>query len=377
MNPRGTFVSGISAVSGNSIYSGDTVTVGSTGTAWLLLTGGAQARIGSGSEVRLTEASNAIQMEVLSGEVIFRSTPTGRLVGRVADGTFQPASSGLALGRITLDEGSGRTQFAAERGNWMLATGSGSVMLRSGNMMTGQVAQSAGQVAVVVPKVYLARGTQKLVATPHAPVYWGDTVDTLQMARARVALDDGSVLNVGSQSSLQVVKENAGAQQTQLQLDYGRVRSKVVHLTKPGSSFQIRTRLGVAGVVGTDFYLDLEGNSLRLVVFEGVVRFCNLAGVCVMVRKKQTSQIIYGQLPSTPEPTPKGLLLEAENSTKVPSSVEVSQKPTNTEVNKKKHHHKALVLLVSGGVVGTVTGIVLALTTGGGQQQNNLTPVIP
>jgi hypothetical protein len=44
-------------------------------------------------------------------------------------------------------------------------------------------------------------------------VDWQDTVNAQANARARVTLDDGSVLNVGSDSSAKVTKHDAGAQQ--------------------------------------------------------------------------------------------------------------------------------------------------------------------
>jgi hypothetical protein len=180
-----------------------------------------------------------------------------------------------------------------------------------------QSAPSAGQVALVIPAVNLQRGAQQLAATPHAPVFWGDVVNTARLARARVALNDGSILNVGSASSLQIVSHDAAAQQTQIDLLYGRVRARAVHLTKPGASYQIHTRLGTAGVVGTDLFLALEGDILRLIVFEGIVRFCNLAGVCVNVGAGKMS-IIRGNLsPSAPVAVSNALLSDAVNSTTV------------------------------------------------------------
>ena len=86
-------------------------------------------------------------------------------------------------------------------------------------------------------------------------VDWGDVVKTGDGGRARVALDDGSVLNVGSSSTLTVTQHNAAAQQTQIELTYGRVRSQVVKQSKPNAKFEIHTGVGVAGVVGTDFFL--------------------------------------------------------------------------------------------------------------------------
>jgi len=79
-------------------------------------------------------------------------------------------------------------------------------------------------------------------------------VNTQVNARARIALDDGSVLNVGSESSMKVVKHDAGAQQTELELTYGKLRTQAQKIAKPDGKFEVRTPAGVAGVVGTDFF---------------------------------------------------------------------------------------------------------------------------
>ena len=159
----------------------------------------------------------------------------------------------------------------------------------------------AGQVTGIVPSVNLERGPQQLTALTGMPVFWNDIVNTGHMARARVTLDDGSVLNVGSDSNLRVVSHDAATQQTELELNYGRVKSEAVHLTKPGAKFQIRTPTGVAGVVGTVFFLAFENYITQLVVLEGSVQFCNLAGQCVVVTAGLASTIRGpNQAPSQP-----------------------------------------------------------------------------
>jgi hypothetical protein len=120
-----------------------------------------------------------------------------------------------------------------------------------------QVAQKAGQISRAIPDVAIARGTHQLPAPVKALVDWGDVVKTGDGGRARVALDDGSVLNVGSSSTLTVTQHNAAAQQTQIELTYGRVRSQVVKQSKPNSKFEVHTAVGVAGVVARTFFLDL------------------------------------------------------------------------------------------------------------------------
>ena len=97
-----------------------------------------------------------------------------------------------------------------------------------------QAGQKAGQVDRVIPAVKIERGAKQMTAAAHLPVNWEDIVATEQAGRARLALDDGSVLNVGSESSLKVTKHDAGAQQTEIDLTYGRMRSRAVKIAKPG-----------------------------------------------------------------------------------------------------------------------------------------------
>jgi hypothetical protein len=175
--------------------------------------------------------------------------------------------------------------------------------------------QHAGKVSALIPAVNVVRGGQSITATPEIPVLWEDTIATGHLARARVALDDGSVLNVGADSSLRVTKHDAASQQTDLELGYGRVRANAVKQTKPGASFQIRTPTGVAGVVGTDFFLAFENYVTRIVVFEGKVRFCNRAGVCVEVNQGQSSTIRGDQDPDAPAIAPNTDLMDAGRST--------------------------------------------------------------
>src|SRR5215467_15899376 len=78
--------------------------------------------------------------------------------------------------------------------------------------------QKAGEVSRVIPAVSIARGAKTLTASAKTVVDWLDVVTTQASARARVSLDDGSVLNVGSGSSIKVVKHDGTAQQTELEV---------------------------------------------------------------------------------------------------------------------------------------------------------------
>ena len=184
--------------------------------------------------------------------------------------------------------------------------------------VAAQAGQHAGQVTRMIPAVNIQRGAQQLAAAAQAPVNWEDLVNTQRQGRARIGLDDGSVLNVGSESSLRVTKHDPGAQQTQIDLIYGRIRSNAVRLARPDAKFEVHTPVGVAGVVGTDFYVFYRRDLMLLVVLEGKVRFCSLAGQCVDVLAGMISTVRgNNQPPDQPTQATPSQLTEAALSTEI------------------------------------------------------------
>ena len=179
--------------------------------------------------------------------------------------------------------------------------------------------QRAGEVSRVIPSVSIARGAKNLTASAKTAVDWQDLVNTQASARARIALDDGSVLNVGSDSSMRVVKHDAGTQQTDLELTYGKLRSQAQKIAQPGGKFEVRTPAGVAGVVGTDFYVEYANNMMNVIVFEGFVKVCNLAGACVIAKAGQMTSVRNGDSggPAAPSQAPLSILTEAVTNTDV------------------------------------------------------------
>lgn len=179
--------------------------------------------------------------------------------------------------------------------------------------------QRAGEVSRVIPAVSIMRGGQSIAADTKTPVYWQDVVSTLASGRARVSLDDGSILNLGSSSNLRVAKHDAGAQQTELAVGLGKIRIQAQKIARPNGKFEVRTPAGVAGVIGTDFYVSYEGDTMSVIVFEGRVKFCNLAGVCVEVGAGEMSTVRQNgpSGPVAPAPTPAALAFSAIGSTSV------------------------------------------------------------
>ena len=182
--------------------------------------------------------------------------------------------------------------------------------------VAAQAAQSAGKITTVVPIVNVVRGAQQVSASTSQQVFWGDVINTGHLARARIALNDGSIVSVGSDSNLTIAKHDAGQQQTDLELNYGRVRAKAAKLVKPDAHFQIRTPVGVAGVVGTDMVVlfDINGK-MQVICIEGACKVCDNLGHCVLMKGGEQSSVRSNEQPSQPNPATPMNMTEAVNTT--------------------------------------------------------------
>jgi FecR-like protein len=176
-------------------------------------------------------------------------------------------------------------------------------------------AQRAGEISRVIPDVTVGREGKTIAVAANFVVDWQDQINTQTNARARVGLDDGSVLNVGSDSLMRVVKHDSTSQQTELELTYGKLRSRAQKISKPVGKFEVSTAAGVAGVVGTDFYVDYADDTMNVIVFAGVVRVCNLAGVCVLVKAGEMTRLKKNDRSAPPPPIPASLAAMTSAST--------------------------------------------------------------
>ncbi len=125
-------------------------------------------------------------------------------------------------------------------------------------------------------------------------VFWNDQLQTNAAGRMRVNLRDGSILSLGSNSQMHVVQHDAAAQQTTLEMLFGRLRSQVVKLTQPNSKFEVRTPTAVAGVIGTDFVLVVTADKTTVIVYSGIVSVTPLASAAAG-NASQTVRVNPGQ----------------------------------------------------------------------------------
>ena len=115
----------------------------------------------------------------------------------------------------------------------------------------------AGEVSSLLPSAMIERGTAAAVEVDrNDPLFWRDWFETRERGRARLGLNDGSVINVGSQARLQVLEHEQAAETTELLLQAGKVRTWIRQRSTPGRKFQVRTNAAVIGFIGTHVYVE-------------------------------------------------------------------------------------------------------------------------
>ena len=168
----------------------------------------------------------------------------------------------------------------------------------------------AGNITALLPVAKITRGSGKQAVTTEAkkgdPLVWNDLVKTEKGGRARITLADQSILSLGSQAELRIVKHDAKSQQTALEMAYGRVRAQVANITRDGGSFELRTPTAVAGVIGTDFGVDSSSvGGDTFVCLAGAVQISNSNKTVpgsVQCTAGQTTTVQPGKPPTPPQP---------------------------------------------------------------------------
>jgi hypothetical protein len=230
--------------------------------------------------------------------------------------------------------------------------------------------QVAGQISAMIPAA--TRNSQ--VAKVKDELDWNDLLKTESSGRVRAGLTDGSILSVGSDSELRIVQHDSTSQQTSLELDFGKVRSQVVKVTKPGGKFEMKTPNAVIGVIGTDFFVGYEANKTTVICYKGQVSVTPMGEAHATNssgKSDSTSNAITvaaGQMVViTSEIPPAGF----QTSNTPPEVLQTSLTSTGVKGNGEPSHHGHVVrnvLIGSALAVGLGLGIYYGTRGGGGQK---------
>jgi hypothetical protein len=238
--------------------------------------------------------------------------------------------------------------------------------------------QPAGQITAMIPSATL----NSKAAKTQEELNWNDLLQTEHSGRVRAGLKDGSILSLGSDSQLRIVQHDAAAQQTSLEMDYGKVRSQVVKITRPGGKFETKTPNAVIGVIGTDFYVGYEANKTTVICYKGQVSVTPLGNAAVTSNGQTTTApnsvtvnpgqmvVITSEVPPAgfqASNTPPDVLQASISSTDIGVNAGGGTNPTEVA----KHGHTLRWVLVGTAVaVGLGLGLGLSQSGGGGNNRN-------
>lgn len=186
-------------------------------------------------------------------------------------------------------------------GRRFLAVTLATLILLPGSLDLSAQAPRAGEVAAQIPAGQIERPSGALPSDVGTAVLWQDLVTTAPRGRVRIGLDDGSILNVGSNGSLRVVQHDASTHQSELVLIFGQMRVRT-QLRGDDPRFTVRTNTAIIGVIGTDFWVQALATETRVIVFEGAVRVTSLVtGLgTVLVGAGQQTIVGSNQPPAQP-----------------------------------------------------------------------------
>lgn len=219
----------------------------------------------------------------------------------------------------------------------------------------------AGQVTALVAAAQRNNHILKLKDA----VDWNDLVRTDRSGRARLSLRDGSILSLGSNSELKIVAHNPEDQQTLIEVNFGKIRSRVVAISQPGGRFEVRTPMAVVNVLGTDFFTqyDAPSKTFRVICYSGSVKISGLGkyeGKSEMIHAGQMLEVSSSRF---------GLPRTTLNAIQQDSIAETTTEGLSTA--RSDSHLMRNVLI---GAAAAAAGVVVGLVAGGGSTAATTTP---
>lgn len=326
------------APSGTTIYPGDVISTGKGSAAVLNLQARTAATLFENSEVALLPGTPSGQLDLRRGALVVRSEggQPARVAVAGASVLIQGEEGFPALCRIAFVDGRGavftergRVEIQ-ERGFRAIVPPGKSARLLAGSPQAG--GSQAGKVSNAIPDAVRQPQAQgpEITLRLNDGVNWEDLVRTLRTGRVRIALLDGSFLNVGARSTMRITRHDPQSQQTEVELRLGQLRGEVVKLTKAGSSFQVRTQTAVIGVVGTVFSINALQNSTQVTSLEGTLSVNNInpaiTGTVQLNAGQSTNVPVNGPpSPASPVSTSNALQEVSQTSAGETVSPQVSQ----------------------------------------------------
>jgi hypothetical protein len=211
-------------------------------------------------------------------------------------------------------------------------------------------------------------------------VWAKDNLTTDHTGRMRIELQDGSMLNVGSDTRFRIVHHDSLSGETLLDLSSGRLRSRVAKVRGSGK-FEISTPHATITALGTDFLLDVSAPSTQVIVYSGVVVVTagdpsiDSASRLVLDVAAGQNLVVDGKGISHLQLTPDNLEQQTMAATTVPEQTASSF--VENEPKPRKSSHAGRNTVIAGLAVGAVVGAVLGLRGAKSQTASSTATPIP
>jgi ferric-dicitrate binding protein FerR (iron transport regulator) len=212
-------------------------------------------------------------------------------------------------------------------------------------------------------------------------VVWAkDNLTTDNSGRMSIELQDGSILNVGSDTQFRIVNHDSLTGETLVDLSSGRLRSRVVKVRGSGK-FEISTPHATITALGTDFLLDVSAPSTQVIVYSGVV-VVTAGGGPTDSAARLVLDVAAGQDVVVDGKGISHLELTADNTAQQTMAETTVPEPpaspiTENEPTPKKSSHAGRNTLIAGLAVGAVVGAALGLRGAKSQSTTSTATPIP
>lgn len=336
----GVTLEGVPIPNEDTILAGDLLTTPRGGTALVKFSPTSQANIAEVTTVRFGYAGANPLAQISSGTMVTTTLGTEALIVETSKYRIAPAEQGKAIhvvavlpdettvvaaryGGVSITEISSGLRYVLPEGKYAAIPAS-SVGVPSQEKAGGEraLAGQAGTVTNAIPDNVVQRQGQgaETALKVSDGINWADVVRTLKTGRVRIALLDGSFLNVGARSVMRIIRHDPQTQQTQVELTLGRLRAEVVKLTKPGAGFQVQTQTAIIGVVGTIPITEAFRDLTRVFCVEGVLTVRNINPAIVgqvTLHAGQFTTVARGLPPTAPVQASPAQLQSQINQTNV------------------------------------------------------------
>ena len=216
--------------------------------------------------------------------------------------------------------------------------------------------QTAGAVKALIPDA--SDNAHPLAVND--TLHWNDLLQTNAKGRLRAGLTDGSILSVGSNSQLRVVQHDAAAQQTSIDLTYGKLRNQVVKITQPGGKYEVRTPNAVIGVIGTDFYVGYANGRTTVICYEGTLSVTPGAGAKVVDSNNSTTGSTNAINVAAGQMVVIGFKIEGAGMNSYPTMMKTTQTDTGIPEHVKSHLARNIAIGSAIAIAGLTVGLTQA-----------------